>query len=157
MVPADANFMGNVFGGSVLSEVDRVAYVCAMRHSGQVCVTASLDRVDFLAPVHVGDLVQFDGRLTGVGRSSMEVLVEVTAEQAAGGARRPVGRAFVTMVAVDRDGRPTAVPELLVETEEERREQQAAQARMAARVASRSAANARPRNRYEQENEEHAV
>ena len=139
MVPADANFMGNVFGGSILGEIDRVAYVSAMRHSGHACVTASLDRVDFLAPVHLGDLVQFDARLTCVGRSSMEVLVEVTAEPAAGGGRRPVGRAYVTMVAVDRDGRPAAVPPLALDTEEERLEMEAGQARMASRAASRSA------------------
>ncbi len=121
MVPSDANFTGDVFGGVVLSEVDRVAYIAACRHAGATCVTASFDRVDFLAPVHVGDVVDFLAELTFAGRTSMEVSVHVTARPAAGGERRAVAEAFVTMVAIDRAGRPTAVPSLRPSTEEERR------------------------------------
>ena len=120
MVPTDVNFAGNVFGGQILGEIDRVAYITASRHSKANCVTASFDRVDFLSPVHVGDVVDFDAELTFVGNSSMEVWVRVRAESTHGGDARPVGQAFVTMVAVDDAGRPSQVPPLLLETVEER-------------------------------------
>ncbi len=120
MVPTDANFMGNIFGGAILAEVDRVAYVTATRHSGLNCVTASFDRVDFIAPVHVGQVVEFDARLTYVGRSSMEVWVRIDAEDLSGGGKRLVGNAFVTMVAVDKKGRPLEVRPLSLTTTEER-------------------------------------
>ncbi|HYA54202.1 MAG TPA: acyl-CoA thioesterase [Thermoplasmata archaeon] len=120
MVPTDVNFAGNVFGGHILAEIDRVAYITATRHSQASCVTASFDRVDFLSPVHVGDVVDFDAELTFVGTSSMEVWVRVRAESTSGGDPRPVGEAFVTMVAVDAAGRPIPVPPLLLETVEER-------------------------------------
>ncbi len=121
MVPTDANFTGNVFGGQILSEVDRVAYITATRHAKANCVTASFDRVDFILPVHVGEVVDFESQLTYVGHSSMEVWVRVRSEALAGGAPRLVGEAYVTMVAVDAHGRPVAVPPAELETEEERR------------------------------------
>ena len=121
MLPTDANFMGNVFGGQILSEVDKVAYIAATRHARSNCVTASFDRVDFLRPVHVGEVVNFAARLTFVGRCSMEVWVSVRAEALSGGASRTVGEAYVTMVAVDPSGRPVPVPRLALETDEERR------------------------------------
>jgi acyl-CoA hydrolase len=119
MVPSDANFAGNVFGGRVLAEIDNVAYIAATRHAKTSCVTAAFDRVDFLAPVHVGDVVNFDARLTYAGTSSMEVWVEVTAEAAHGGEVRRVAEAFVTVVAVDPAGRPQTVPPLVPETADE--------------------------------------
>jgi acyl-CoA hydrolase len=137
MVPTDANFMGNVFGGVVLAEVDRVAYVAAMRHSKSQCVTASFDRADFIAPVHVGELVDFDAEITFVGRTSMEVWVRVRAEAASGGEGRLVLEAFVTMVAVDGAGCPVPVPPLRLQNEEERRRFEEGRARMEARRASR--------------------
>jgi acyl-CoA hydrolase len=120
MVPTDANFTGNVFGGQILAEIDRVAYITATRHAKATCVTASFDRVDFVAPVHVGEVVDFDAMLTFVGRSSMEVWVRVRAEELRGGGPQLVAAAFVTMVAVDDAGTPTAVPPLALETPEER-------------------------------------
>ena len=137
-VPTDANFMGNVFGGVILSEIDRVAYVTATRHSGLNCVTASLDRVDFLAPVRLGQVVTFDSRLTSVGHSSMEVLVEVHAEDLLGGPRARVGSAFVTMVAVGADGHPTPVRPLELTTDDERRRFKEGEERMLARRATRA-------------------
>ncbi len=121
MVPTEANFSGNVFGGALLAEVDRAAYISATRHSQRTCVTASFDRVDFLAPVHVGEVVDFDARVTCVGRTSMEVWVTIRAQPALGGERRLVGNAFVTMVAVDESGKPVPAPPLRLDTEEERR------------------------------------
>jgi len=120
MVPTDANFVGNVFGGHILDEIDRVAYIAATRHAKSSCVTASFDRVDFLQPIHVGDVVDFDAELTYVGTSSMEVWVRVRAEPVHGTGTREVGEAFVTMVAVDGNGRPHPVPTLVLESVEER-------------------------------------
>jgi len=121
MVPTDANFSGNVFGGSILAEIDRVAYITATRHARATTVTASIDRVDFIEPVHVGDVVDFDARLAWVGTTSIEVWVRVRAEETAGGTPQLVGEAFVTMVAVDAQGKPVAVLPLVPATEEERR------------------------------------
>lgn len=140
MVPTDANFMGNVFGGQILSEVDRVAYICARRHSDQNCVTASFDRVDFIAPVHVGDVVEFDAQLTFVGRASMEVWVQMRAEDLTGGPHRLVGNAYVTMVAIDRDGRPVAVRPLEVTTPQETTRFEEGRARMEERKRTREPA-----------------
>lgn len=120
MVPTDANFSGNVSGGQILSEIDLVAFIAATRHAKSRCVTASFDRVDFLQPVHVGDVVDFDAVITYVGTSSMEVCVRVHAEPTPGGGRRKVGEAYVTMVAVDDAGRPVPVPPLALTTVEER-------------------------------------
>jgi len=120
MVPTDANFSGNVSGGHILSEIDLVAFIAANRHAKARCVTASFDRVDFLQPVHVGDVVDFDAEVTFVGTSSMEVWVRVHAEPSHGGDRRMVGEAYVTMVAVDESGRPVTVPPLALHTVEER-------------------------------------
>ncbi len=139
MLPTEANFMGNVFGGAVLAEIDRVAYVAASRHAKATCVTASIDRVDFIAPVHIGDLVDFDAVLTYVGRSSMEVWVQVRSAGIRGGRSKLVVEAFVTMVALDEDGRPTPVPPLLLETDEERRRFEEGRRRMEARKRSRHA------------------
>jgi acyl-CoA hydrolase len=137
MVPTDANFGGSVFGGQILSEIDRVAYVAACRHARSQCVTASFDRVDFLEPVRVGEVANFAAELTYVGRSSMEVWVRVTAEGLSGTARRAVGEAFVTMVAVGADGHPIPVPPLALETEDERRRWAEGKARTEARRRSR--------------------
>ncbi|MGA8275389.1 MAG: acyl-CoA thioesterase [Thermoplasmata archaeon] len=120
MVPTDANFTGNVFGGAILAEIDRVAYITATRHAKATCVTASFDRVDFVAPVHVGEVVDFDAMLTYVGRTSMEVWVRVRAEALPSGTSGLVAAAFVTMVAMDASGRPVGVPPLVLETDEER-------------------------------------
>ncbi len=120
MLPAEANNLGSVFGGVILAEIDRVAYITAARHARAPCVTASFDRVDFIAPVHVGDLVHVDGQVTFVGKTSMEVWIQVSVEPLEAHRLQLVGDAFVTMVAIDPNGRPIAVPELLVTTDEER-------------------------------------
>ncbi len=139
MVPSDANFMGNVFGGVILSEIDRVAFITANRHAKTLCVTASFDRVDFLAPVQVSDVVDFDATLTWVGRSSMEVWVQVRAEGLSGTPPHPVAQAYVTMVAVGSDGRPVPVPPLALETPEEHARFAAGRERMEARRRTRHA------------------
>lgn len=132
-VPSDANIMGSVFGGVILEEIDRSAYITATRHSRTNCVTASFDRVDFLGPVRAGELLTFDGQLTYVGRSSMEVAVTVRAENLLAGTVDSVGSAFVTMVAVDANGRPTPVPALTLTSPEERARFEAGRQRMESR------------------------
>lgn len=139
MIPSDANFTGHVFGGAILAEVDRVAFITATRHAKALCVTASFDRVDFIEPVQVGEVVNFDARLTSVGRTSMEVWVRVSAEHVVGGGAHLVGEAYVTMVAVDETGRPTPIPPLALETDEDRRRFEEGRQRMELRRATRAA------------------
>ena len=133
MVPTDANFMGNVFGGVILADIDRAAYITATRHCKSNCVTASFDRVDFLRPVHVGQVVEYDAHVSYVGHTSMEVTIKARAEALAGSEPYDVVDAWVTMVAVDPSGRPIPVPPLKLRTGEERREFDAGRGRMEAR------------------------
>ncbi len=120
MMPSDANFAGTVFGGVILSEVDRVAYIAASRHAKTQCVTASFDRVDFLSPVRIGDVATFSAEISYVGRTSMEVEVRIVANAVAESAPRRVGEAYVTIVAVDAQGRPVPVRPLTLLTEDEK-------------------------------------
>ncbi len=130
MTPQDANYLGNVFGGTILNLVDEIAYVAATRHCHNPIVTASVDRMSFLSPVRIGDLVTLHAVVNAAWHTSMEVGVEVTAEDVATGELRHTGSSYVTVVAVDRQGRPTAVPELILETEDEiRRSREANQRR----------------------------
>jgi acyl-CoA hydrolase len=119
MTPNDANFLGKVFGGAILAKVDLCAYVTASRFSGEVCVTASFDRVDFHEPVEVGEVVTMTGLVTYVGRTSVEVTIEVHAENIFKQTRRHTNTARVTTVAI-RDGKPVQVPRLICETRNEK-------------------------------------
>jgi acyl-CoA hydrolase len=119
MTPNDANVLGNVFGGSILAMVDLTASATAQKFAGRVCVTASFDRVDFHHPVEVGNLVEMEGRVTFVGRTSLEVTIDVFATDLTRGDRRHTNTARVTMVAVD-SGKPVPVPRLVCETREEK-------------------------------------
>ncbi|MBS1717823.1 MAG: acyl-CoA thioesterase [Armatimonadetes bacterium] len=120
MTPNDANFLGNVFGGRILALLDLVAYATSSRFAGTICVTASFDRVDFHQAVNVGNLVTCIGLITYVGRTSVEVTVEVYAEDVLKRTRQHTNTARVTMVAVDKDGKPTEVPRLICETREDK-------------------------------------
>lgn len=119
MEPTDANFLGKVFGGSILSLLDLVAYATASRFAGNICVTASFDRVDFHEPIEVGELVICEGRISYTGRTSLEVTIEVFAENIFEQKRRHTNTARVTMVAI-KEGKPTPVPTLVCETREDR-------------------------------------
>ena len=129
MFPPDANMHGTVFGGKVLQMVDKAASVCAMRHAGKPCVTVAMERVEFLIPIRVGTFLIAKARVNHVGRSSMEIGVEVYAEDMPGGARQHTNSCLVTMVAVDAAGRPAPVPPLLLETPDEKERWQAAEQR----------------------------
>lgn len=132
--PLDANLMGNVFGGVILAAVDRIAYVCASRHAGRPCVTVAFDQVDFRAPIGIGEIVTLEASLNFVGRTSLEVGVRVTAETVTHGEPRHTNSCYVTMVAIDESGRPTAVPKLVLEDETHFRRYQDARERRKARL-----------------------
>lgn len=117
--PNDANFLGKAFGGAILARIDLCAYATASRYAGTICVTASFDRVEFHEPIEVGELVTLEGYITYVGRTSLEVTIEVYAENLIGGTRRHTNTARVTMVAL-RDGKPSPVPRLEWETREDK-------------------------------------
>lgn len=133
MFPPDANMHGTVFGGKVLQMVDKAASVCAMRHAGKPCVTVAMERVEFLIPIRVGTFLIAQARVNHVGRSSLEVGVEVYAEDMPGGTRQHTNSCLVTMVAVDAKGKPTDVPTLILETPDEKERWEAALARKKAR------------------------
>ncbi len=129
MMPNQVNGLGHVFGGVLLSMVDRVAAVAAMRHAGRPCVTASIDRVDFREPIYAGELVTCRARVNYVGRTSLEVGVFVEAENLFSGERRHTNTCYLTFVAIDDEHRPVPVPPLEPETDEDRRRMQEGAAR----------------------------
>lgn len=116
VLPEDTNPRGHIFGGRVLALVDKCAAVVAMRHARTEVVTAALDSVDFRSGARTGDILLLHGRLNAAFASSMEIEVEVHAEDPEEGSQRLTTRAFVTMVAVDTSGRPCPVPRLRLET-----------------------------------------
>ena len=134
MSPQDMNLFGNVFGGVILAAVDRIAYVCASRHAGGPCVTASFDQVDFRSPIQIGEIVTLQASINAVGRTSAEVGVRVTAEDVQGGGRRHTNSCYVTMVAIDDAGHPVPLPRLVLESEDEHRRYQDAEERKKARL-----------------------
>jgi uncharacterized protein (TIGR00369 family) len=137
MFPPDANPAGNVHGGVIMRHIDTAGGVVAIRHARGNAVTASVDRLDFLAPVFVGDLVIVKASLNMVGKTSMEAGVRVEAENLFTGDVRHCASAYITYVALDKKGKPTEIPELVLETEEEKRRNTEAQARRTMRQAER--------------------
>lgn len=135
MMPNMANSLGNVFGGVILSLVDRVAAVAAIRHARGPCVTVAVDRVDFREPIHVGELVVAQASVNYVGRTSLEVGVRVEAENIVSGVRRHTNSCYLTFVAVDGEGRPRPVAPVVPETDEQRQRYEAAARRRARRAA----------------------
>lgn len=129
MTPDTANFAGNVHGGTILKLLDQVAYACAARYSGCYVVTLSVDQVMFREPIRVGELVTFLASVNYTGKSSMEVGIKVMAENILTQAARHVNSCFFTMVAVDADRKPVAVPPLRPFSPDERRRHTAAQGR----------------------------
>ncbi|MCI2256488.1 acyl-CoA thioesterase [Domibacillus sp. PGB-M46] len=119
--PNDVNNHNTLFGGQLMSDVDQVASVSAARHSRKECVTASTDSVDFLHPVRPTDSVCFESYVTWTGRSSMEVFVKIIAEDLKSGECKIAATALLTFVALDQYKRPTLVPQVIPETEEERK------------------------------------
>ncbi|EST31910.1 acyl-CoA hydrolase [Streptomycetaceae bacterium MP113-05] len=140
MTAGDTNLLGTVHGGVIMKFVDDAAGAVAGRHSGGPAVTASMDEMVFLNPVHVGDLVHVKAQVNWTGRSSMEVGVRVLAER--WNESTPavqVGSAYLVFAAVDEDGRPRPVPQVVPETEQDKRRYQEAQIRRTHRLARRRA------------------
>lgn len=135
MNPEHVNVLGNVHGGVIMKLIDEAGGLCAARHARRPTVTVAVDSLEFLTPVHIGDLVTFDAHLTFVGHTSLEVEVCVEAEEILTGIRRLTNVAYVVYVALGNDGRPTGVPPLILETEDERRRWEQASQRRAQRLA----------------------
>ncbi|MEA2377707.1 MAG: hypothetical protein QOD13_1614 [Thermoleophilaceae bacterium] len=137
MGPADANLAGNVHGGTIMYLCDEVAGIAAVRHSGCRVVTVAMDRMTFLNPVYVGHLLTVKATVNAAWRSSMEVGVRVEAENIRTGEVTHTSTAYLTMVALDDEGRPTPVPAVAPETPEEQRRAREAQLRRDNRLAER--------------------
>jgi uncharacterized protein (TIGR00369 family) len=121
MIPSYANFGGKIHGGIILSLMDKIAYACAAKHAGTYVVTVSVEGVNFLQPVEVGDLVSLHASVNYVGRSSMVVGIKVVAENIRTGEKKHTNTSYFTMVAKDDMGKPMTVPALLLETPEDSR------------------------------------
>ncbi|MCG8574752.1 MAG: acyl-CoA thioesterase [Flavobacteriales bacterium] len=119
MIPSFANFSGKVHGGILLSLMDKVAYVCASKHSGAYCVTVSVDGVEFREPVEVGELVSFAASVNYVGNSSMIIGIRVTSLQPKTGKEKHTNSCYFTMVAKNDDGTLKTVPQLILESEQD--------------------------------------
>jgi acyl-CoA hydrolase len=133
----DANSAGFIHGGIVMKLCDEAAGVASVRHCGTRVVTAGMDRMTFLEPVKIGDLLTCSATVNAAWRTSMEVGVRVEAENARTGEKRHTSTAYLTMVAVDEEGKPIPVPPLLAESEDEKRRQREAETRRRNRLAER--------------------
>lgn len=126
--PAHINHYGRLFGGQLLKWIDELAGIVAIRHCGGTVTTAAIDNLQFQAPAYTGDMIVLQGMVTYVGRTSMEVRVD-TYREASDGKREMINRAYIDMVCINCKGEPTEVPDLLIETEEQRQENEAAKKR----------------------------
>ncbi len=140
MMPHQANGLkhSSIFGGVIMSLVDRCAALAAIRHCGGQATTLSIDRVLFKEPIRVSELVEMRGRVVHVGRTSMSITVDVYAENVATGERRLTNECWLTFVHLDDDGRPAPVPPLLLETPEDHRFHAAAARRRQQALADRA-------------------
>jgi acyl-CoA hydrolase len=134
VLPQDSNLLGNILGGRVMHLIDIAGAIAAHRHCHRQVVTASVDHLDFLNPVRVGDLIILEAHVNRAFHTSVEVGVEVYSEDSAAGIRKHTTTAFLTFVALDDLGRPVPVPPLLLKTNEERRRYREAGARREARM-----------------------
>jgi acyl-CoA hydrolase len=138
VLPQHANALGSVFGGQIMAWVDLCGAICAQRHSGRMAVTAFVDDMKFELPVRVGEVVRLDARVTAVFRTSMEIEIVVEGEDATTGRRWPCVDARLTFVAIDAERKPTAVPPLVLDTDEVRSSQAAGEARRQSRLTAKS-------------------
>ena len=134
---ADANSAGFVHGGTVMRLCDEAAGLAAIRHSGRRTVTAGMDRMAFLHPVYVGELLTCSACVNAVWRTSMEVGVRVESENPITGERRHTSTAYLTMVSLDEDGKPVPAPDLIAESDAEKRREREAETRRSNRLSER--------------------
>ncbi len=118
MLPSYSNFSGKIHGGYILNLMDQIAFACASKHSGHYCVTASVNKVDFLLPIEVGELVTLKASINYTGHTSMVVGVRVDAENIQTGAIKHCNSSYFTMVAKDKSGKSVNVPGLIINTPE---------------------------------------
>jgi acyl-CoA hydrolase len=137
MQPADANVSGNVHGGAIMRMVDEAGGAVAVRHARRRTVTVAMDSMTFKQPIYIGDFVTIHARLTSVGRTSMEIEVQIQAENLRTGEVRWAGTSYLIYVALDDAGRPTPVSPLILRTDEERARARAAAARRERRARER--------------------
>jgi acyl-CoA hydrolase len=137
MMPADANFMGNIHGGVIMKLIDEAAGTCAFQYCRRRVVTAAIDRIDFHYPVQIGNLIVLKANMNFTGTSSMEVGVRVEAEDLTTGTVTHCASAYLVFVALGDDGRPLPVPPLTPVTDDERRWYAEAEERRAKRLAER--------------------
>ena len=140
MTPEHANPLGNVHGGIIMKLVDEAGGMCAMRHARRPCVTVAIDSMTFDKPVHVGELVELNAEVTWTGRTAIEVVVNVVAENPLTGDRVPTNSAYVVYVSLDARGQPTAVAPLVPGDDAERARMAAAQKRQDYRIKQRALA-----------------
>jgi uncharacterized protein (TIGR00369 family) len=138
----DANVAGNVHGGVIMRLVDTAAALAAIKHSGGLALTVGIDEMTFLEPVHIGEVVVLQASVNDVGTTSMECGVRVEAHDPLTGTIRHVNTAYLVFVAVDEDGKPRAVPGLVVESEDQRRRQREAKLRRERRIEHKEAIKA---------------
>lgn len=117
MIPAYANFGGKIHGGIILSLMDKVAYACATRHAGTYCVTVSVEGVNFIHPINVGELVSLHASVNYVGNSSLVVGIRVVSENISTCEKIHTNTSYFTMVAKGSDNKPYTIPELILENE----------------------------------------
>jgi acyl-CoA hydrolase len=134
VLPNDANPLGFILGGTVMHLIDIAGAIAGHRHTRSLLVTAAVDELQFLHPIKVGDLIILKSHVTCAFQTSLEVQVDVFSEETLTGRRQLTSRAFLTFVAIARDGQRVPVPQLLLETEEEKRVAEAARARRAERL-----------------------
>ena len=121
VLPADTNIFNALYGGRLVEWIDNVASIVAIKHARRRAVTGSIDSLFFLSPIHIADIVKMEGRVNYVTRTTMEIEVDVNSQEGLTGTERFTTKAYLTYVAVDQDGRPTAIPSLSVETDDEKR------------------------------------
>ena len=141
MNPEDANPAGNVHGGVIMKLIDTAAGAAAVRHARKNAVTASIDRLDFISPIYIGDVVTLKASVNMAGRTSMEIGVCVEAETLLTGVTRKVASAYLTYVALGKDGHPVEIPPLILETDEDMRRNCEANVRKEMRIQAKKKGN----------------
>ncbi|USG66253.1 acyl-CoA thioesterase [Brevibacillus ruminantium] len=127
--PPDTNHHNTIFGGKVMAYVDKIACIAAMRHCRKPVVTVSSDSFDFLAPIKTGEAINLEAYVTWVHKTSMEIYVKVESENLITAERKVTARAYLTFIALDENGKPAPVPQVIPETEEEMRQHEQAKER----------------------------
>jgi len=137
VLPNDANPLGFILGGTVMHLIDIAGAIACHRHTRSLLVTAAVDGLQFLHSIKVGDLIILNAKVTAAWSTSLEVEVEVFSEETLTGLRRMTSRAYLTFVAIDRDGQRLPIPGLILESDDEKRKAQEAEVRRAARLEAR--------------------